>query len=294
MTSEPMSLDRTPTPDSDVHFHQFSKLPLELRDMVWDEALLVEALNRMVFVDTETCAIYPTRHLVSKIMQVCYASNRRAKAIYNYREAVYEVLLRDMLPSESEDHDFDEFKLGDEVGAVYLSFPIPLSPQHDTFCVGIFWPPVGICPYHDCMRTVSYYSTKAMDEDDPLLLDVLKVCSFDKYKLDIFGHFKGEGMPEYSTLTPSEQPDLHITMFPNVGHWSVIFYPFLINIALPSEIGNPILTTDVQVIANEGWEGQCRLMNEAPFKYAVASLRGRNPPSVFFLPLSLLGRFLNT
>ncbi|KAI0556057.1 hypothetical protein F4679DRAFT_16352 [Xylaria curta] len=294
MSSEPMSLDPAPTPDSDVHFHEFNKLPIELRDMVWDNALIAEATNRMVFAhvfaDPRTGTIYPTKHLVSKIMQVCYASNKRAKQIYNCREVVYEVVWRDTLPCPA-GYEFDEFELGEEVGAVYL------SPQHDTFCVGFTWPLLGLCPTHDCMRGVSYYSTRAFDMHSPLLLSVLKVCSFDKYGVnsqDSREDFRGEGTPGYSTLWPSGDIEIDIKMFPNVQRWFAILYPHIIDTQLPIEIEDLILTTDVQVIANEGWEGQCRLMNESPKKYAVAELRGKNPPSVIFFPLSLLGQFINT
>ncbi|KAI0865548.1 hypothetical protein F4860DRAFT_461874 [Xylaria cubensis] len=285
MSFDPMSIDSILNPD----FHEFNKLPPELRDMVWDNALIAEATNRMVFADLKTGAIYPTRHLVSKISQVCYASNKRAKHIYNYREPVYEVRMRDTLPSVAgpfTSAQFNQFELGEEVGVVYL------SPRYETFCIGLIWPPVGICPTHDCMRRVSYYSTRAFDIRDPYILSVWRACFFEGYQVCRQGHFRGEGTPGYSTLTPMTDPDAYMDMFPRVPFWFGIFYPALIDIALPTEIADLVLTTDVQVIADEGWKGLLRLMNEAPYKYAVAAIGG-NPTILTFMPLRFLGHFIN-
>ncbi|RYC53676.1 hypothetical protein CHU98_g12532, partial [Xylaria longipes] len=129
----------TPTPNPAV-FHQFSRMPSELCDMVWDIALLVEAYNRMVLVDVETRAIYPTRLLASPFLRVCYASRERAKRTYSHQETV----------RKAEEHrgilELAQSGVGVrsplDVGTVYL------SPQYDTFCTGPRWDKDSVCNVH--------------------------------------------------------------------------------------------------------------------------------------------------
>ncbi|KAI1753747.1 hypothetical protein F4782DRAFT_495524 [Xylaria castorea] len=273
-----------PTPSSAV-FHLFDRMPPEMCDMIWDTALLAEAKNRMVFADEQTRAIYPTRLLISPFMKVCHASRGRAQRIYNYRESVYRVKARDTLPSVT-GPNFYEFKLGKEVGVVYL------SPRYDTFCPGFSWPPVGLGPTCFCMRGVSYCSTKSLTPENPLLLSVWKVCSFVGYRLNRSEgwYFMGEGTPD--SPLPSNPINFYVAMFPNIQYWFAIFYPDQQDMYLPAEIQTWVMTTDVQVIADKGWEGQRQLMNMLPFKYRISTIKG-NPPFISLIPLSDLDQIID-
>lgn len=80
----PRDLDKT-------GFPQFGRLPQEIQNAIWKEALQAEA-QKIVLHDFETGGIYLSQDLVSSISQANSASNTIANEFYNVRLRVFGML----------------------------------------------------------------------------------------------------------------------------------------------------------------------------------------------------------
>lgn len=73
----------------DRRFTCFRLLPFCFRLMIWDEALIQEAVDNHVVVDVYLRRIMPTKNLVSKVMNACKESQRQAKEFYVGKRPIY-------------------------------------------------------------------------------------------------------------------------------------------------------------------------------------------------------------
>ncbi|KAK5631382.1 hypothetical protein RRF57_007096 [Xylaria bambusicola] len=257
----------------------FNKLPAELRQYVWDAALLNEATNRIVLVDLNFKTIYPTKLLVSPFLLVNLESRERAKRFYSRRANVFDLTEREGLMTNS-------LRFGFQIGNVYL------SAEYDTFCVGFKWPdfvnkakyPRGEFAEIDTRwRGVSLCSTtpEILRELAP---SVRKACIISYYIPEggngVSWRYQGQGYrPQDLQFDQDVRCYLHhrsLSMFPNVQPWFEIFIPaeYFGKFGCFTRICNS--TTDITIIAERGWEGYLQLMNLLHFKYAVGRLTKRH------------------
>lgn len=127
-----------------VEFRPFPRLPLELRALIWKEALREEVKTRRVIVDPTCFRVLPRRDLVSTFLSVSRESRREAKAFYNTKVDVYR-----LPPQPMGEHDsakaFQGTKLGMETHIEELGHHegcIHVSPRFDLFFIdtyGEFW-----------------------------------------------------------------------------------------------------------------------------------------------------------
>ncbi|KAI0512845.1 hypothetical protein F5B22DRAFT_286724 [Xylaria bambusicola] len=255
----------------------FNKLPAELRQFVWDAALLDEGKNRVVLVDSNFSAIYPTKLLVSPFLLVSHESRERAKRFYSYRVDVNEVTKRDSFITNS-------LLFGSPVGNVYL------SAEYDTFCGGFKWPDfVDQAKYPQRefaemkarWRGVSFCGT-APEILYELAPSVRKACIISYYRPESEDRtswsYQGQGYsPQNLRFGNPSRDDLsvflqHRKVFPNAQHLFEVYIPaeYLGRFGSFARICNS--TIDITVIAEKGWEGYLQLMNLFPFKYAVGRL----------------------
>jgi hypothetical protein len=70
-------------------FPWFAKLPPEIRQQVWDAALIRESSTRLVLVWKKDFSIHPTRHLVSPFLSVNCESRARALDFYDVQLTIW-------------------------------------------------------------------------------------------------------------------------------------------------------------------------------------------------------------
>ncbi|KAI3323750.1 hypothetical protein HD806DRAFT_73140 [Xylariaceae sp. AK1471] len=288
-----------PTPTPSMMSFPFNRLPPELRRPVWDIALLVEAKNRMVLVDATHRTVYPTKLLVSPFLLVNYESRERAKAFYSYREVVGSVRRRRYFGPYSYPSGGDIV-----IDTILKESVIYLSPEYDTFCAGFIWPEYPASSRASGVTGISrwkagyagYCSTYPLGTDNVLFQSVQKVCSMVPYAMR--GHMQsGWGFMRPDSRA-AQETIRHLAIFPNIRRWFAIQKSSdERHILAKQEQHTCNWTTDAQVIALKGWEGQSQLMNLLSLKYVVARVHrvsdDEQVPILEFMPLSDINEFID-
>lgn len=83
---------QTPGALATTEFPQFSRLPQEIQNAIWKEALQTEA-QKIVLHDSDTGGIYLSQDLVSSISEVNSAARSIAIEFYNVELDVFGMLL---------------------------------------------------------------------------------------------------------------------------------------------------------------------------------------------------------
>ncbi|KAI0426514.1 hypothetical protein F5Y09DRAFT_318665 [Xylaria sp. FL1042] len=293
------------TPTADEKAFLFNKLPPELRQDIWDRALLAESKNRIVLVDVPGRTIYPTKLLISLFLEVNCESRERAKRFYSYRLKVSEIHPKNWCrPGIVKPSIRSAFKVKAcsfcPVGAVYL------NTEHDTFCVGFVWP---LGEYENGKRLTSKIGRIGFcGITEPrfkrLSRKVRKVCFIVSHSLleslvVMPRYFRALG--EERVFTNNDIPYGYVqwavetcNVFPIGQYWSAIFLIFEVPEDFDPHHKRCHNITDILTMAEKGWDGQRHLMNMLDFKYAVARLAigddNAREISVHFIPLTEINK----